>query len=158
MGKYLAYLVCTALVVLPSVMIVYFLVAPMGGGSIGETFPLLLIDLALIGTGLAVYGALFTLAGAALRRPLVVGLVFAFGWEQLALVVPGYLRRLTVAYYLQGLVPHAMPRDDTMAAIRSLFADVPPASTSLFWLLAILAVCLLLAVRTVERREYVLDR
>ena len=45
-----------------------------------------------------------------------------------------------------------------MAAIQSLFADAPPASTSLFWLLAILVVCLLLAVRTVERREYVLDR
>ena len=102
MGKYLAYLVCTALVVLPSVMIVYFLVAPMGGGSIGGTFPLLLIDMALIGTGLAVYGAVFTLAGAALRRPLVVGLVFAFGWEQLALVVPGYLRRLTVAVLPSG--------------------------------------------------------
>jgi hypothetical protein len=37
-GKYLAYLVCTALVVLPSVMIVYFLVTPIGGGVIGQGF------------------------------------------------------------------------------------------------------------------------
>ena len=37
-GKYLACLVCTAVVVLPSVMLVYFLVVPMLGGSIGRNF------------------------------------------------------------------------------------------------------------------------
>jgi ABC-2 type transport system permease protein len=156
-GKYLAYVVCTALVVLPSVMIVYFLVTPMGGGAIGQTFPLLLVDMGLLGLGLSVYGAVFALVGARLKRPLVVGLVFAFGWEQLALLVPGYLRRLTVAYYLQALVPHAMPQDDTMTAIQSLFAERPSAAASVCCLLAILLVCLWLAVRTVERREYVLD-
>jgi ABC-type transport system involved in multi-copper enzyme maturation permease subunit len=157
-GKYLAYLVCTALVVLPSVMIVYFLVTPMGGGLIGQGFPLLLIDMGLLGLGLVVYGAVFALVGAKLKRPLVVGLVFAFGWEQLALLVPGYLRRLTVAYYLQALVPHAMPQDDTMTAIQSLFAERPSAATSLFWLAVILVACLGWAVRTVERREYVLEQ
>ena len=34
-GKYLAYLVCTALVVLPSVTAVYLLITPVSGGSIG---------------------------------------------------------------------------------------------------------------------------
>src|SRR5687767_15910823 len=43
-GKYLAYLVCTALVVLPSLMAAYLLITPVGGGSIGATFPLLLTD------------------------------------------------------------------------------------------------------------------
>ena len=32
-GKYLSYLVCTGLVVLPSVVLVYFLVVPIGGGG-----------------------------------------------------------------------------------------------------------------------------
>ena len=39
LGKYLAYLVCTVLLVLPSVMLVYFLIVPIGGGSIGAAFP-----------------------------------------------------------------------------------------------------------------------
>ena len=34
LGKYMAYLVCTVLLVLPSVMIVFFLVAPTGGSSV----------------------------------------------------------------------------------------------------------------------------
>src|SRR5690349_17345354 len=45
LGKYLAYLVCTTLLILPSAMLVYFLIVPLGGGSLGRTFPLLLADL-----------------------------------------------------------------------------------------------------------------
>jgi ABC-type Na+ efflux pump permease subunit len=157
-GKYLAYLVCTILVVLPSVTAVYLLITPVAGGSIGATFPHLLTDLGLLALGLAVYGAVFALIGALVPRPLVAGLVLVFGWEQVALLVPGYLRRLTVAHWLQALVPHAMPQDDTMAAIQSLFAEPPAAASSLTMLVLILLGALWLAARTVERREYVLNQ
>ena len=46
-GKYLAYMACTTLLVLPSVVLVYFLVVPIGGGSIGAAFPTLLADLGM---------------------------------------------------------------------------------------------------------------
>src|SRR5437660_9456010 len=36
LGKYLSYLACTVLLVLPSVVIVYFLVVPLGGAGIGS--------------------------------------------------------------------------------------------------------------------------
>ena len=155
-GKYLAYLACTALVVLPSVIAVYLLITPVGGGSIGETFPLLLTDLGLLALGLAVYGAVFAFIGALVPRPLVAGLVLVFGWEQVALIVPGYLRRFTVAYYLQALVPHAMPQDDVVTAIQSLFAAPPSTVQCLATLGGTLVAALWLAARTVEKREYVL--
>ena len=63
--------------------------------------------------------------GARFKRPLVMGLVFVFGWEQAALVIPGYMRRFTVAYYLQSLVPHAMPSDGLLGLLQSLFRDDP---------------------------------
>jgi ABC-type Na+ efflux pump permease subunit len=157
-GKYLAYLACTSLVVLPSVTAVYLFITPVAGGSIGGTFPQLITDLALLAVGLAVYGAVFALIGALVPRPLVAGLILIFGWEQIALVVPGYLRRFTVAHYLQALVPHAMPQDDTVTAIQSLFSEPPTVASSLTSLAVILAVALFLAARTVERREYVLDQ
>ena len=157
-GKYLAYLVCTILVVLPSVVIVYLLMTPVGGGSIGATFPLLLIDLGMLAMGLAVYGAVFAFIGAWVRRPLVAGLILVFGWEQMALIVPGYLRRFTVAYYLQALAPHAMPQDDAVSAIQSLFAEQPSALSSVLWLAGIMAVALWLASRVLETREYVLEQ
>jgi ABC-type multidrug transport system permease subunit len=156
-GKYLSYLVCTGLVVLPSVMLVYFLVVPLGGGSLGRSFPSLAIDLGLLALGLATYGAVFGFIGSWLKRPLVAGLVFAFGWEQVTMIAPGYLRRATVAYYLQGLAPHAMPDDSALTALQSLFRDLPSPAVSLASLFAIVAIFLWLAARTVERREYVLS-
>ena len=98
------------LLVLPSVVLVFFLVMPLLGGSVGAGFPDLLKDLALLAVGLAVYGALFALVGALFKRPLLTGLVFIFGWEPVVIVVPGYMKRFTVSYYLQGSSPTAMPR------------------------------------------------
>jgi ABC-type transport system involved in multi-copper enzyme maturation permease subunit len=157
LGKYFAYLACTILVVLPSVMIVYFLLVPFG--EIPASFVWLLTDLGLLAAGIAAYGALFALVGAVLKRPLVVGLVFAFGWEQLAMAMPGYLRRFTVAYYLQALVPHAMPAEGGVRSLlQSVFNETPTATVSIVALAAITAVSLWLAVKAVERREYVLEQ
>ena len=156
LGKYLAYLACTSLVVLPSVMLTYFLVVPFG--QVAATFTSLVLDLGILGLGLAVYGAVFAFVGARLRRPLVSGLVFAFGWEQLALALPGYLRQFTVAHYLQSLVPHAMPSDGALSVIQGLFRQTPGAPVALAWLATFLVGFLWLAMRTVARREYVLEQ
>src|SRR4029078_7894648 len=156
-GKYLAYLACTIFVVLPSVMIVYLLVVPMQG-SLGGSFIDLLKDLSLLALGLAVYGALFAFVGAKFKRPLLVGLIFIFGWEQAALAFPGYLKKFTIAYYLQGLVPHAMPSDSVLSLIQGAFRESPTLAGSLFGLAVILVVCVSLATWVVERKEYVLEQ
>lgn len=157
-GKYLAYLVTTVFVVLPSVVLLYLLVVPLGSGSLAASFPALLKDLGLLGVGLAAYGALFAFIGAYFKYPLVTGLLFAFGWEQLALLLPGYLRRLTIAYYLQSLVPHSMPQEGLGSALQALFREVPPVWVSLVWLAGYVVVFIALAARTVERKEYVLEQ
>ena len=157
LGKYLAYLVCTTLVVLPSIVVLYLLVVPIRG-QLGESFIPLLLDLGILGAGLAVYGAVFALVGAAVKRPLIVGLGFVLAWEPTVLVVPGYMRQFTVAYYLQGLVPHAMPQDGTLDLLGSLFRDAPATGSSLLSLGVILVGCLVLATRIVERREYIVEQ
>lgn len=158
LGKYLAYLVCTILLVLPSVVLVFFLVAPTGGSTIAESFPLLVADLGMLVAGLAAYGAVFAFVGTRIKRPLIVGLVFAFGWEPGVLLFPGYLRRLTVAYYLQGLVRHEMPQDSAISMLLQVFREVPSVTVSLAALAVIVAGMLWSAGRTVERREYVLEQ
>jgi ABC-type transport system involved in multi-copper enzyme maturation permease subunit len=157
-GKYVSYLACTILLVLPSVVLVYFLVVPIGGGRIGGEFPSLLADLGMLALGLAAYGAVFALVGARLKRPLVIGLVFAFGWEKTIIMVPGYLKRATVGYYLQALVPHAMPQDSAVNVLLQLFQEIPPVASSLASLGVITVLALWLAGRAVERREYVLEQ
>ena len=157
-GKYLAYLACTVFVVLPSIVLVYLLIVPLRG-SLGASFPDLLKDLVLLALGLAVYGALFAFVGARFKRPLLVGLIFVFGWEQGALAFPGYLKNFTVMYYLQAIVPHAMPADGgVMSIIQGLFREIPSLPVSLFWLAVIWAVSLAWGARIVARKEYVLEQ
>ena len=104
------------------------------------------------------YGAVFALVGARLKRPLVIGLVFAFGWEPGVLLFPGYLKRATVAYYLQALVPHAMPQDSAVSVLMQMFYEVPTVAVSLVWLTGITVAALWWAGRAIERREYVLEQ
>jgi hypothetical protein len=155
-GKFMAYLACTTLVVLPSVMLVFFLIVP--PGQIGANFTLLVTDLGLLALGLAAYGSLFALVGATMNRPLLVGLVFVFVWEPLADAVPGYVGRFTIAHHLQALVPHAVPSSGGLAFFQALFAETVPVGVSLLWLSAIIGLSLALAVRGIEHREYVLKQ
>ena len=157
-GKFLAYLACTVLLVLPSVMLVFFLVVPTGGGSIGAAFPSLVGDFGMLIAGLAAYGAVFAFVGTRVKRPLIVGLVFSFGWEPTVLLLPGYLKRLTVAYYLQALVKHEMPQDSAVSVLMQVFREVPSVAASLVCLAAIVAGTLWLSGRAVENREYVLEQ
>jgi ABC-2 type transport system permease protein len=156
-GKFLAYLACTLFVVLPSVVIVYLCIVPLRG-SLGGSFPDLLKDLALLAIGLAVYGSVFAFIGARFKRPLLVGLIFIFGWEQAALAFPGYLKKFTVAYYLQAMVPHAMPNDGVVSLIQGIFRETPSLGESLVWLFVILLGFLWAAAVSVERKEYVLEQ
>jgi ABC-type transport system involved in multi-copper enzyme maturation permease subunit len=155
-GKFLAYLACTLLVVLPSVMIVYFLLVPLS--QLPATFGNLVVDMGLLALGLAVYGGVFAFVGAFFKRPLVIGLVFIFGWEQVVLALPGYLKQFTIAYYLQALVPHAMPSDGVASLLQGMFRETPQLTTCLFWLSTYLVGFLYLATRVVERKEYILEQ
>lgn len=157
LGKYFAFMICTLFVVLPSVMLVYLLIVPLQG-SLGAAFPDLLKDLGLLSLGLATYGALFAFVGAKFKRPLLVGLIFIFGWEQAALAFPGYMRYYTVAYYLQALVPHAMPNDGVMSLFQNLFRESPGLIRALTGLVVITLGSLGLAAWVVERKEYVLEQ
>jgi ABC-type transport system involved in multi-copper enzyme maturation permease subunit len=158
LGKYLAYLACTGMVVLPSVMLVYLLMVPIKGAGLAGSFPALVKDLGILLLGLAVYGALFTLVGAWFRRPVLTGLVFLFGWEQAAQIFPGAFKKFTVAHYLQALVPHAMPQEGLTSLLQGIFRDAPSIPSAMATLALIAAVSLWLAMRIVERKEYVLEQ
>jgi len=132
LGKYLAYILWATSVVLPSAAMVFVVMVPFQ--EMAPLFGAFVRNLGVLALGLAAYGAVFLWAGALFRRPLVGGLLFVFGWEQLAAILPGYMGRLTIAHYLQS---------DTMSVAA---------------LLAMTVTALWLAMRTIERREYLLER
>ena len=80
-------------------------IVPIGGGSIAEAFPVAAgrpRDAGARAGGLRRGVRAASAPGSSGRWS--SGLVFAFGWEPAVLLFPGYLKRLTVAYYLQALV------------------------------------------------------
>ena len=101
---------------------------------------------------------LFALIGAKLKRPLLFGLFFVVGWELLVLVLPGSFKRLSVAYYLRGLIPHSMPNDSVLGLLQAIVREIPTLTESLFWMAAITVFCLWWAGRTVANKEYVLEQ
>ena len=157
-GKYLAYLACTVFVVLPSVMLVYLLIVPM------QRQPRRLVHRSRSRTwrcwrsGWPCTGRSSRSSARNSSGRCSIGLIFIFGWEQAALAFPGYLKKFTVAYYLQALVPHAMPDDNVLSLIQGIFRESPALWVSLFWLGAIWITFLALAAWVVERREYVLEQ
>jgi ABC-type transport system involved in multi-copper enzyme maturation permease subunit len=132
LGKFLAYLLCATAVVLPSAAVVFMVMVPFG--NMAALLGSFVRDLGVLVLGLAAYGSVFLWAGALFRRPLVGGLLFVFGFEQVAVILPGYVGRLTLAHYLQAN------------------------TTSVVCLLLVTIVALWAAMLVIEHREYVLER
>ena len=63
-----------------------------------------------------------------------------------------------MAYYLQGLVPHAMPSDSVLSLVQGIFRESPTLLGSVLGLGLIWAVFLAWGAWTVGRKEYVLEQ
>jgi ABC-2 type transport system permease protein len=153
-GKFAAYLVTGLVLALPSCVLTFFLLLTSRGlSAVGPAAVDLLRDVSVLALTLLAYGAVFALLGVLLRRPLVPGLVFLYGWELLA-NLPGYLPRLTLTAWLRSLVSHR-PAQEGLAG---LFQQVLPPSQALPFLLVVSALCLYAGARIFSAREYVLDQ
>ena len=153
-GKFAAYLATTLSLALPAVVLMFFvLLTGSGGGGIGGGLGDLLRDLAVLALALLAYGALFTLLGVVLKRPLIPGLLFLYVWELVA-NLPGYLPRLTLTAYLRSLVRHR-PAEEGIA---ELFGQVLPAILCLEVLTLAVVASLAAAAWIFSSREYVMDQ
>src|SRR5262245_160529 len=153
-GKFAAYAATTLSLALPAVLVTFFVLLTRSTGmGLGAAAPDLFRDIGVLALTLIAYGALFTLMGVLLKRPLIPGLLFLYLWELLA-NLPGYLPRLTLTAYLRSLVRHR-PADEGLAEI---FGQVLPALLCLEVLAAVVVVCLAAAAWIFSTREYVMDQ
>jgi ABC-type transport system involved in multi-copper enzyme maturation permease subunit len=102
LGKMSATYLVTSWLVLPSLAAAWLAAISPAGTSLES----LARSLAAAALGLFAYNGLFALAGTVLKRPLLAGLVFVFGFQAAATFVPGRARLLTVAHYMSALGPH----------------------------------------------------
>lgn len=152
-GKFAAYVATTFSLALPAGVLTFFLLMsapglPGVGPAVGDLFR----DLGVMALTLVVYGASFALLGVLLKRPVIPGLMFLYGWELLA-NLPGYLPRVTLTAWLRSLIHHR-PAEEGLAG---LFQQVLPVGQSLAVLIGVTAVFLAAASWIFSNREYVLD-
>jgi ABC-type transport system involved in multi-copper enzyme maturation permease subunit len=152
-GKFASYLATSLAFSLPPLVLAFFLTVPGGGTSFQEAVPELFRDLGASALALLVYGALFTLLGVVLKRPLIPGLLYLFVWELVVSHLPGYMPRLSVSAYLRSLVGHRPAEEGLL----QLFGEVIPWGESIAALLLAASLALALASGIFSRREYVVN-
>lgn len=134
-GKAIGSVALSALLFTPSMIVAYYLILGPGGmGELGARFTSLLADLAAAVLGLAAYNGLFALLGTALKRPLLTGLFFVFGWQVAASIAPGSARLLTITHYLYALMPH----ETLTSGLGQLFGERPSVPVALLALAVII--------------------
>lgn len=154
LGKFFAYLTTTLTLTLPSIVITFFLLMTARGfDGVSASVHHLFRDMGVIALTFLTYGAFFTLLGVGLRRPVIPGLLFLFGWELLALL-PGYLPRLTITAYLRSLIPHRPP-DEGLAEV---FGQTLPTALCVEAIAGMVVFFLGAALWIFSRKEYVLEQ
>jgi ABC-type transport system involved in multi-copper enzyme maturation permease subunit len=150
-GKMLGSLVLQVVLFLPSLMLCFYIaIGPSGFQELGTRFPTLALDAGVALLGIAAYSGIFVLLGTAFRRPVLIGLIFVFGWQAAATYIPGFIRKLTVAHYLQALLPH----ESLQGALSGLWGNRPTALAAVSALVLISLMTHALAIVAFSRKEF----
>jgi ABC-2 type transport system permease protein len=152
-GKYLAY---TVLVVIMTTLGVVFSFLVLNLNQLYELslYRILLRDVAVLGLGLMCYTAFFTFVGTILKRSIMFGLIFSFGWENVIQYFPGSTQKFTIVHYLKSLLP-----SPSTGRFSFLLFRLEPSSTanSIFMLFLISGVFLGLACILFTFKEYIME-
>jgi ABC-2 type transport system permease protein len=157
LGKFFALIAISTLIIVLSVLITYFiLIGQMGAYRLIEHLPTLYKDTGVLLLGILCYGAFFTFLGARTKHPIIIGLLFSFGWESIISYIPGQVKRLTIMHYLQSIFPHHMWPSDVRGLL-AIFHKATPFIPSLLALIGICAGFVLLTLLTIYNKEYYLE-
>lgn len=148
-----AFLVITVTVSLAAVALAF---AAFGPNRLAESR--LGRDLLVLPIGALGYGALFLLLATVLNRPLLYGLLFAFGWESWVPNLPGNFQKVSLMSYLRVLAPHPQPEAESVEISQLLTVLNPvtiPESTAKWVLFGVIVVALAAALFLFSINEYV---
>jgi len=106
LGRYFAYLTVTSVMIGVSIFLTFAACTPLSGISFNPVdLQLMLHYYGVAVMGLMGYGAVAIFLGAYTKRPIIIGVVLLYGWQQLAMMVPGVIDFLTIKKYTDALLP-----------------------------------------------------
>ncbi len=110
----------------------------------------------VLGLGILAYTALFALLGAFLRRAIIVGLLFGFGWENVIQYFPGSTQKFSLVHYLKSLLPRRPAGGGKLSFL--LFRLEPTSALVSVMTLGVVALgCVALACVLFRAKEYLYE-
>jgi len=153
LGKYSAYTTLVIIMMAVGVLLSFLI---LNVNSLGKfsLYKILLRDVFVLALGIICYTAFFTFIGTFLKKSILVGLVFSFGWESVIQYFPGSTQRFSIVHYLKSLLP--APRTGRFSFL--MFRLEPsPDGMAIFMLFLITAIFLGLACLLFSQKEYILE-
>ena len=134
---------------------------PQSGGVATHLGQLLQVS-GVILLGVAAYLGIFTFAGGVMKRPVIIGILFVFGWENTVAFFPGNVKLFTVAHYLHIIYPGMGAGDDADSLTAMLNQIIPAREVSdiraLLTLVAIAVIFTAAASTLLYFKEYRLEQ
>jgi ABC-2 type transport system permease protein len=161
LGRYVAYLFISVAILSTSIFLTFAACTALAGIAFRQPDLLLLAQYLGVGVvALAAYGAVMMLLGAATKRPIVYGVLLLYGWQRLALIVPGLVDFLTIEKYTNAMLPALATQVGMQVAVQSILGEynkqvfAVSALTAGATLAGVTLFCLAASVYVVRHREY----
>ena len=157
LGKYMSAFLLTAVLLVLSTFITYLLLTlTESAGYFYAGLSFLAKDILVMLLGSAAYVAFMMFLAFILKKPVLWGLLFALGWENVVVNIPGPINKLTLLHYIQSIFPH--PVGTNAAGILAALNPAPSSvQTSVTVLIAITFAFIFLSWFFYRIREYKLN-
>jgi len=160
LGKFLAFNLISTLS-LAFGLVVFFFVSLLPGSVEISSSSLRLLPhfMGVIALTMLAYSALCAYIGSSQKRPIVLSLVLIYGWQKIALLMPGVVDFLTIEKYVKVLLPD-VDRDSAVTSLATMLLEMQKkevevgTAKAVFVLLFITILFLALTVWVVRQREY----
>jgi len=154
-GKYAAYAALMTAMVTVSLGLAYFI---MNGHRLGDArlYLTFLRYAGVLALGILAYMAFFAFLGTFLRRAIIVGLMFGFGWENVIQYFPGSTQKFSLVHYLKSLLPRRPGSGGKLAILLFRLEPTSPL-VSVLTLAAVAAVFVALACVIFRAKEYLYE-
>ncbi|MBM3294559.1 MAG: ABC transporter permease [Candidatus Aminicenantes bacterium] len=156
LGKYAASALVLLVLVLGSTLASFFILN-LGRLDYGPAWSFLGKSLAALALGVLGYTAFFTFIGTFLKKSVLFGFFFSFGWENIVQYFPGSTQKLTLMHYLKSILPGVGETSPSVLQFLMFRLDPSPAPLAVAVLLGLTAVFLALACRVFSRKEYLFE-
>ncbi|MBD3182038.1 ABC transporter permease subunit [Candidatus Poribacteria bacterium] len=157
-GKFAAYLVQSLLIIIPPILLCLLIIIVNNSMIIdyGILIRSFVGQVGVIVLALVVYGTIFNLLGVWIKRPILFGLLFAFGWEKMLLIVPGSIKKICIAHYLLSAFPrHALlPEQNMQMGFRRGIIHNSSLLTSIIVISIITIIFFIASIMVINRKEY----